>query len=109
MTKKNAAQVVAATLVAALTAGTAAAAPAVAIAEPAQGQDQVAIVAQSVGSDDAVDAAVVACPVGWESVSAIDWDYEPCNNDYVVTVYTYSGAWWTVWVDAATGIPYAIA
>ena len=111
MTKKNATQAVVAALVCALTAGAGIAVPAIALAEPEPAE--VAIVAQCVGecvsSDDAIDAAVIACPVGWDSVAAIDWDYEPVNDDYVVTVTAYSGAQWTVWVDAASGIAYAIA
>lgn len=106
MTKRNsAAKAVAAALVAALTTG-AATAPAVALAQPA---DDVAIVAQSVGSDDAINAAVVACPFGWDSVMSVGWDYDPSSDDYVVTVTAYSGESHVVWVDAATGDAWAMA
>lgn len=107
MTKRNsAAKAVAAALVAALTAG-AATAPAVALAQPAT--NDVAIVAQSVGSDDAINAAVVACPFGWDSVMSVGWDYDPSSDDYVVTVTAYSGESHVVWVDAATGDAWAMA
>ena len=110
MTTKNAKgkpmSLVAAALAAALTAGTAVAP---ALAEPVAGEQQVAIVAQSCDSDYAVDEAVAATPLTyWEEVSCVDWYYDAGTDDYVVTVYSVYGTYWTAWVDATTGIVWQV-
>ena len=110
-TKGTAKSIVAAALAAALAAGTAVA-PALAAetTSPApEAQAQTALVAQSVSSDYAVDAAVAATPLTyWDEVNAVDWYYDAGSDDYVVTVYSVYGTWWTVWVDATTGSAWSI-
>ena len=106
--KANAKRIVAA-IAAALAAGTAAAAPALALAAPKDEQDAVTIVAQSVGSDDAIASAVDASPLTWCDVAGVDWYYDCGRDDYVVTLTSYWGDVWTYWVDAATGVAYMYA
>ena len=110
MTTKNTAKsIVAAALVAALTTGmTAAPAFAAEAAAPAP-EAPVAMVAQSVSSDYAIDVAVDASPLYWSEVSSIDWYYDCGTDDYVVTLYSVYGGWYTVWVDATTGAAWQIA
>ena len=106
--KTTAKGIVAAAIAAALTAGTAAA-PALAYPYVRSQEAPVAIVAQSVGSDDAIAAAVDATPICWVDVSATDWYYDCDRDDYVVTVTATWGDSWVVWVDAATGNAYLMA
>ena len=107
MTKNNATKAVAAALAAALAAGTAVA-PALAFPAPEAASEDVAIVAQSVGSDDALNSAMDACPICWGDAASVDWYYDCGSDDYVVTITAYWGDSWVVWVDAATGVAYAI-
>jgi len=104
-TAKTAKSIVAAALCSALTLGITAAPALAATAEP----EVVVLVAQSVGSDDAINAAVDASPLWWCDVAAVDWYYDCSANDYVVTITSYGGVSYTVWVDAATGAAWAIA
>ena len=107
--KTNARGIVAAAIAAALAAGTAAA-PALALAAPSNVEEApIAVVAQSVGSDDAICAAVDATPITWCDVYATDWYYDCGRDDYVVTVTANWGDSWVVWVDAATGAAYLMA
>ena len=106
--KTNAKGIVAAAIAAALTAGIAAA-PALAAPCVTTEQAPIAVVAQSVGSDDAICAAVDATPITWCDVYATDWYYDCGRNDYVVTVTANWGDSWVVWVDAATGAAYLMA
>ena len=109
MTTKNTAKsIVAAALAAALAAGTAVA-PAFADEAAPAPEAPVAVVAQSVSSDYAVDVAVDASPLYWSEVSSIDWYYDCGTDDYVVTLYSVYGGWYTVWVDATTGAAWQIA
>ena len=107
MLKNNATKAVTAALAAALTAGVSVA-PALAFPAPEAPAGDVAIVAQSVGSDDAINAAVDASPLYWADVAGVDWYYDCVRDDYVVTLTAFTGAQWVVWVDAATGVAYAI-
>ena len=106
--KTNAKGIVAAAIAAALTAGTVAG---TALASPIAQVDEapVAIIAQRVGSDDAIDAAVDASPLYWCDVACVDWYYDCGRDDYVVTLTANWGDVWTYWVDAATGIAYMYA
>ena len=106
--KTNAKSIVAAALAAALAAGTAAA-PALALAAPNVEEAPVAIVAQSVGSDDAIASAVDASPLTWCDVAGVDWYYDCGRDDYVVTLTSTWGDVWVFWVDAATGVAYMYA
>ena len=109
MTTKNTAKsIVAAALVAALTTGMTAAPALAAEAAPAP-EAPIAVVAQSVSSDYAIDVAVDASPLYWSEVSSIDWYYDCGTDDYVVTLYSVYGGWYTVWVDATTGAAWQIA
>ena len=109
MTTKNTAKsIVAAALAAALAAGTAVAPALAAEAAPAP-EAPIAVVAQSVSSDYAIDVAVDASPLYWSEVSSIDWYYDCGTDDYVVTLYSVYGGWYTVWVDATTGAAWQIA
>ena len=113
MTTKNTAKsIVAAALVAALATG-ATAAPAFAAEAAAPAPEApnaaVALVAQSVSSDYAIDAAVDASPLYWYEVSSYDFYYDACTDDYVVNLYSVYGEWYTVWVDATTGAAWQIA
>ena len=102
----SAAKAVACALACALSAG-ACALPAAAMADTLP--EGPAVVAQSVGSDDAIDAAVDYSPLYWADVASVDWCYDCARDDYVVTLTAWWGDAWVVWVDAATGIAYAIA
>ena len=106
--KTNAKSIIAAAIAAALTAGSAAG---IALAAPAAGAEQttVALVAQSVGSDDAISAAVDASPLYWCEVANVSWYYDYSRDDYVVTLTADWGDVWTYWVDAQTGIAYMYA
>ena len=106
--KTDAKSIVAAALAAALAAGTAAA-PALAFAAPNVKEAPVAIVAQSVGSDDAIASAVDASPLTWCDVAGVDWYYDCGRDDYVVTLTSTWGDVWVFWVDAATGVAYMYA
>ena len=107
--KTNARGIVAAAIAAALAAGTAAA-PALALAAPDNdGEAPVAVVAQSVGSDDAIASAVDASPLTWCDVAGVDWYYDCGRDDYVVTLTSTWGEVWVFWVDAATGVAYMYA
>ena len=109
--KSTAKSLVAAALAAALAAG-GAVAPALAAEAtgPAPEAPDVALVAQSVSSDYAIDEAVAATPLTyWDEVDSVDWYYDPGSDNYVVTVYSVYGNWWEVWVNATTGIAWQIA
>lgn len=106
MFRKSATKAVAAVLMAALSMGSVAM-PAAAMAETLP--DSGAIVAQSVGSDDAIEAALDTCPVAASDVASVTWYYDEPRNDYVVTVTAISGDWWVVWVDVTTGIVWQIS
>ena len=108
-TAKTAKNLVAAALVAALATGaTATPAFAAEAAAPAP-EPAIALVAQSVSSDYAIDAAVDASPLYWYEVSSYDFYYDACTDDYVVNLYSVYGEWYTVWVDATTGAAWQIA
>ena len=110
MTTKNTAKsLVAAALAAALAAGTAVA-PALAAESAAPAPEpEVALVAQSVSSDWAIDEAVDASPLYWGEVGSVDWYYDCVTDDYVVTLYSIYGGSYVVWVDATTGAAWQIA
>ena len=110
MTTKNTARnLVAAALVAALATGATAAPALAAEASAPAPEPEVALVAQSVSSDYAIDVAVDASPLYWGEVSACDWYYDCVTDDYVVTLYSVYGGSYVVWVDATTGIAWQIA
>ena len=106
--KTNAKSVVAAAIAAALAAGSVAG---TALAAPAATTEQapVALVAQSVGSDDAIASAIDASPLCGCDVAYVDWYYDCGRDDYVVTLTSYWGDVWTYWVDAQTGVAYMYA
>ena len=105
---KTATTICAAALAAALACGMAAA-PALAAESAAPAPEAPALVAQWCTSDYAVDVAVDASPLYWGEVSSYEWYYDGATDDYVVTLYSIYGGWYTVWVDATTGIAWQIA
>ena len=107
MTKKNATQAVAAALAAALAAGSFAA-PALAFPAPEAAGDGVAIVAQGVTDQDAINAAVDRSPLYWDDITCVECYYDAESDDYVVTLTAFTGVKWFVRVDAATGVAYSI-
>ena len=110
MTAKNTAKsIVAAALAAALATGMTVAPAFASEATGPAPEAPIAMVAQSVSSDYAIDVAVDASPLYWSEVSSIDWYYDCGTDDYVVTLYTVYGGWYTVWVDATTGVAWQIA
>jgi hypothetical protein len=106
--KTNAKSIVAAAIAAAIAAGTAVA-PALAAPVPTTEDATVAIVAQSVGSDDAIASAIDASPLYGCDVAYVDWYYDCGRDDYVVTLTSYWGDVWTYWVDAQSGVAYMYA
>ena len=108
--KSTAKSLVAAALAAALAAGGAVAPALAAEATGPAPEAPVALVAQSVSSDYAIDEAVAATPLTyWDEVESVDWYYDASSDNYVVTVYSVYGNWWEVWVNATTGIAWQIA
>ena len=108
MTKKYVTQAIAAALTAALGFGTVAA-PATALAFPApKANESVAIVAQTVTDEDAINAAVDRSPLYWDDVTCVACYYDESRDDYVMTITAFTGMSWTVWVDATTGVAYEI-